>query len=98
MSYATLQKDLEHITLKRDLDRALERMVDFEQEVNRKEEEEESEEEEEEESEEDESEESEERLYNFIQVVKGYIFGITLGVSLATIHPYINGRSKNNKR
>ena len=37
MSYATLQKDLERITLKKDLDRVLERMVDFEEEVNRKE-------------------------------------------------------------
>ena len=36
MSYSTLQKDLEHITLKKDLDQALERMVEFEKEVNAK--------------------------------------------------------------
>ena len=40
MSYSTLQKDLERITLKKDLEQALDRMVDFEEEVNRNEEEE----------------------------------------------------------
>ena len=104
MSYSTLQKDLEHITLKKDLDQALERMVEFEEEVNRKNEESESEEEEFEEEDEDiefefeDDDEDIERLYNFTQVVKGYIFGIFVGVSFAVIHPYINGRSKNNKR
>ena len=98
MSYSTLQKDLEHITLKKDLDQALERMVEFEKEVNRKDEAEQESEEEPEESEEEESEAEQEHTYNFIQIVKSYLFGIVLGVSLVTIHPYINGRSKNNKR
>ena len=58
MSYATLQKDLERITLKKDLDQALERMVDFEEEVNREEEEEEEEDDEEFEEEEEEEEDN----------------------------------------
>ena len=89
MSYSTLQKDLEHITLKKDLDQALERMVKFEKEVNRENEESE---------EESEDEEEEFEAYNFVQIVKSYLFGIFVGFSLVTIHPYINGRSKNNKR
>ena len=86
MSYSTLQKDLERITLKKDLDQALERMVDFEEEVNRNNEEEEEEEEEEEDT------------YNFTQIVKSYLFGLAIGFSLVTVCPYINGRSKNNQR
>ena len=54
MSYTTLQKDLERITLKKDLDLALEKMVDFEEEINRNEE---SESEDEEDFEEEEVEE-----------------------------------------
>ena len=88
MSYSTLQKDLERITLKKDLDQALERMVDFEEEVNRNNEEEEEEEVEEEE---------EEDTYNFTQIVKSYLFGFAIGFSLVTVCPYINGRSKNNQ-
>ena len=96
MSYSTLQKDLERITLKKDLDQALERMVDFEEEVNRNNEEEEEEEVEEEEEEVE--EEEEEDTYNFTQIVKSYLFGFAIGFSLVTVCPYINGRSKNNQR
>ena len=81
MSYATLQKDLERITLKKDLDQALERMVDFEEEVNRNEEEEEEEEFEEEE--EDIEEEEEENTNNFAQIVGGYFLGVTVGGLIA---------------
>ena len=35
MSHSTLQKDLDRLTLKKDFVQALERMVDFEEEVNR---------------------------------------------------------------
>ena len=97
MSYATLQKDLERITLKKDLDQALERMVDFEEEVNRTEEEEESESEDEEEF-----EEEEEGNTNVLVKVSGsYLFGFALGYSVAKIFMYINGRSErseNNQR
>ena len=92
MSYATLQKNLEHITLKKDLDQALERMVEFEeaeQEVNRNNEESEDESEDESENEEAEQEESEieENRSNFVQIVKSYLFGLILGISLATVSP-----------
>ena len=96
MSYSTLQKDLERISLKKDLDQALERMVDFEEEVNRNDEVEEEEEEDEEE--EEEFEEEKENTYNFVQLVKSYLFGVVVGFSLVSVRPYINGRSKNNKR
>ena len=91
MSYATLQKDLELITLKKDLDQALEKMVDFEEEVNRVEEESESEEE-------DEVEDEEEENTNILVHVSGsYLFGFAVGYSLAKIITYINGRSKAGK-
>ena len=93
MSYATLQKDLEHITLKRDLDRALERMVDFEQEVNRT-----NEEEEDVEDVEEDIEEEEEDTNNFVQLTGSYLFGVVVGFSLVKICSYINGRGKNNQR
>ena len=92
MSYSTLQKDLERITLKKDLDQALERMVDFEEEVNRNEEEEEEESEDEEEE-----EEEEEELYNYPQMVKIYLAGIGVGFSLVGLFSIINGRSKDNQ-
>ena len=76
MSYATLQKDLERITLKKDLDQALERMVDFEEEVNREEEEEEIEEEEEE-------IEEEEGLNLSIEITGSYFFGLAVGLLIA---------------
>ena len=103
MSYATLQKDLELITLKKDLDQALERMVDFEEEVNRTEEEEESDSEEEEEEESDYEEVEERRRDIFVRVSKGYLLGVAVGYSLAKIFSYINGgskasRDKNNQR
>ena len=85
MSYSTLQKDLERISLKKDLDQALERMVDFEKEVNRNDEVEEKEEDEEEE--EEEFEEEKEDTFNFTQLVKSYLFGFVLGISLATVSP-----------
>ena len=91
MSYSTLQKDLERITLKRDLDQALERMVDFEEEVNRNEEE----------SEDEEFEEEEENLepaYSYTQIVKMYFFGVFVGCVASSIGNIINGRSKDNKR
>ena len=56
MSYLTLQKDLERISLKKDLDQALERMVNFEVNRNKDVNEEEKEEFEE-----------EENSYNFVQ-------------------------------
>ena len=90
MSYLTLQKDLERVALKKDLDQALDRMVDFEEEVNRNEEEEEEEE--------DVEEEEEENTNNFAQLVGSYLFGVVIGLSLVSICPYINGRSKDNQR
>ena len=95
MSYATLQKDLERITLKKDLDQALERMVDFEEEVNRDEEEEDVEEDVEEEEEEEEEEENTNIL---VKVSGSYLFGFAVGYSIAKIFSYINGRSENNQR
>ena len=68
MSYATLQKDLERITLKKDLDQALERMVDFEEEVNREEEEE---------------EEEEGNTKLIAQVTGSYLFGLAVGILIA---------------
>ena len=91
MSYSTLQKDLERITLKKDLEQALDRMVDFEEEVNRNDEEEDIEEEEEKDIE-------EEDTNNFVQVVGSYLFGVAVGFSLVKICSYINGRSKDNQR
>ena len=76
MSYATLQKDLERVTLKKDLDQALERMVDFEEEVNREEEEEDDEEEFEE-------EEEEEGTSISVQVAGSYFFGLAFGLLIA---------------
>ena len=96
MSYSTLQKDLERITLKKDLDQALERMVDFEEEVNRNEEE--SEEEESEDEEEEEEEEDLEPAYSYMQILKSHFFGIVVGVSVVSLFHDINGRSKNNQR
>ena len=87
MSYATLQKDLELITLKKDLEQALEKMVDFEEEVNRVEEEEESEEESEE----------EENTNILVRVSGGYLFGFALGYSIAKIFMYINGSSERSR-
>ena len=98
MSYSTLQKDLERITLKKDLDQALERMVDFEEEVNRNKEEEEEESESESEEEEEEEEEDLECTYSYTQIVKSYFIGLALGVSLVGLFSNINGRSKNNQR
>ena len=69
MSYATLQKDLERIVLKKDLDQALEKMVDFEEEVNREEEEEEIEE--------------EEGLNLSIEITGSYFFGLAVGLLIA---------------
>ena len=69
MSYATLQKNLECITLKKDLDQALERMVDFEEEVNRTEEEEEIEE--------------EKGLNLSIEITGSYFFGLAVGLFIA---------------
>ena len=92
MSYATLQKDLERIALKKDLDQALEKMVDFEEEVNRVEEEEESEEEFDEEFEE------EEKTNILVHVSGSYLFGFALGYSVAKIFMYINGRSEPSER
>ena len=91
MSHATLQKDLERIALKKDLDQALEKMVDFEEEVNRVEEEE-SDEESEEESEE------EEKTNILVRVSGSYLFGFALGYSVAKIFMYINGRSEPSER
>ena len=95
MSYSTLQKDLERITLKKDLDQALERMVDFEEEVNRNNEEEEEEEVEEEE---EEVEEEEEDTNNLAQITGSYLFGFVFGVFTVKVLSYINGRSENNQR
>ena len=80
MSYATLQKDLERITLKKDLDQALERMVDFEEEVNREEEEEEEEDDEEFEEEEEEEEGNTKLI---AQVTGSYLFGLAVGILIA---------------
>ena len=91
MSYATMQKDLERIALKKDLDQALEKMVDFEEEVNRVEEEEEFEEES------DEEEGEEENTNILVHVSGSYLFGFALGYSVAKIFMYINGRSKQNR-
>ena len=91
MSYSTLQKDLERVALKKDLDQALDRMADFEEEVNRNDEEEEEEEEEE-------DIEEEENTNNFVQLVGGYLFGVVVGFSLVNICSYINGRGKDNQR
>ena len=93
MSYSTLQKDLERITLKKDLDQALDRMVDFEQEVNRT-----NEEEEDVEDVEEDIEEEEEDTNNFVQLTGSYLFGVVVGFSLVKICSYINGRGKNNQR
>ena len=95
MSYSTLQKDLERISLKKDLDQALERMVNFEEEVNRNS----NADEEEEEFEEDDEEEfeEEENSYNFVQLVKSYLFGVVVGFSLVSVCPYINGRNETSK-
>ena len=95
MSYSTLQKDLERITLKKDLDLALERMVDFEEEVNR------NEEESEDEDEEEEFEEEEERTYICAKMLGSYFFGVFVGCVALSISSIINGRSeavKDNKR
>ena len=89
MSYSTLQKDLERITLKKDLEQALDRMVDFEEEVNRNEEEEE---------EEEEVEEEEEDTNNLAQITGSYLFGFVFGVFTVKVLSYINGRSENNQR
>ena len=91
MSYSTLQKDLERITLKKDLEQALDRMVDFEEEVNRNNEEEDVEDVEE-------DIEKEEDTNNTVQVVGSYLFGVVVGFSLVKICSHINGRSKNNQR
>ena len=93
MSYSTLQKDLERITLKKDLEQALDRMVDFEEEVNRNNEEEDIEEEDIEEE-----DIEEEDTNNTVQVVGSYLFGVAVGFSLVKICSYINGRSKDNQR
>ena len=90
MSYSTLQKDLERVALKKDLDQALDRMVNFEEEVNRNDEEEEEEDIEE--------EEEEENTNNFTQLVGSYLFGVALGCSITKILSYINGGCKNNQR
>ena len=82
MSYATLQKDLERITLKKDLDLALEKMVDFEEEVNRNEESES----------EDEEDFEEEEGNDLVRITGSYLFGFALGFSIARICMYINGR------
>ena len=87
MSYATLHKEVELITLKKDLEQALEKMVDFEEEVNRVEEEEESEEESEE----------EENTNILVRVSGGYLFGFALGYSIAKIFMYINGSSERSR-
>ena len=84
MSYATLQKDLERITLKKDLDLALEKMVDFEEEVNRNEESES----------EDEEDFEEEEGNDLVRITGSYLFGFALGFSIARICMYINGRSE----
>ena len=99
MSYATLQKDLERITLKKDLDQALERMVDFEEEVNRNEEESEDEEE----SEEEEEYEEEENLkptIGYVGILATYFTGIVvgIGISFSVFRRDINGRSEDNQR
>ena len=91
MSYSTLQKDLERITLKKDLEQALDRMVDFEEEVNRNNEEEDVEDVEE-------DIEKEEDTNNTVQVVGSYLFGVVVGFSLVNICSYINGRGKDNQR
>ena len=98
MSYLTLQKDLERITLKKDLDQALEKMVNFEEEVNRNEEEEEDIDDSDDSNSEEEEEEEEENVYNFAQLTKSYLFGFVLGYSATKISMYINGRTKNNQR
>ena len=82
MSYSTLQKDLERITLKKDLDQALERMVNFEEEVDRNEEEEE--------------EEGLEPACNYKHILGSYFVGLVLGGLLFGLPRNINGRSKNN--
>ena len=82
MSYATLQKDLERITLKKDLDLALEKMVDFEEEINRNEESES----------EDEEDFEEEEGNDLVRITGSYLFGFALGFSIARICMYINGR------
>ena len=91
MSYSTLQKDLERITLKKDLEQALDRMVNFEEEVNRNNEEEDVEDVEE-------DIEKEEDTNNTVQVVGSYLFGVVVGFSLVNICSYINGRGKDNQR
>ena len=83
MSYSTLQKDLKRITLKRDLDQALERMVNFEEEVDRNEEEEEDVESEEEDL---------EPTCNYKHILGSYL----VGGLLFGLPRNINGRSKNN--
>ena len=80
MSYTTLQNDLERITLKKDLDLALEKMVDFEEEVNRNEESE------------SENEEDFEEGNDLVRITGSYLFGFALGFSIARICMYINGR------
>ena len=82
MSYTTLQKDLERITLKKDLDLALEKMVDFEEELNRNEESES----------EDEEDFEEEEGNDLVRITGSYLFGFALGFSIARICMYINGR------
>ena len=82
MSYTTLQKDLERITLKKDLDLALEKMVDFEEEINRNEESES----------EDEEDFEEEEGNDLVRITGSYLFGFALGFSIARICMYINGR------
>ena len=96
MSYSTLQKDLERITLKKDLEQALDRMVDFEEEVNRNNEEEDVEDVEEDIEEEEDI--KEEDTNNTVQVVGSYLFGVVVGFSLVNICSYINGRGKDNQR
>ena len=118
MSNPALQRDLECIILRKNLEQALKKVVKYEEfaraqlwggswgvqaELNRENEEEEFESESESESEEENAELEEEDkdiepLYNIAQVLKGYLLGILVGFSFNIIHPYINGRSKNNKR
>ena len=98
MSYSTLQKDLERITLKKDLDQALERMVDFEEEVKRNEEEEESEEESESESE-DEEEKDLKPTVGYVEILAAYLVGVVVGIGVSfSAFRDINGRSKDNQR
>ena len=94
MSYSTLQKDLERITLKKDLDQALERMVNFEEEVNRNEEESESEESESESESEDEEEEDLEPTYSYTQILKSYFFGFVFGISVLSLSSNIKWKKQ----